>query len=256
VGQVGQVGYGEGQEQCRADDRLSGREMERVHGAVGREPADERDVPRPYHRGGEYQDVSEPWRVQPRTGGEQPDGQDAQARGEEERPGQPAAAAPVQQGGEHDGEADDQSGVGGARVCHPVGLQHENGGLGDSQERSGADLAAGPAPTARGDEGATRESGDGVPGEQHRQDGERRSGRLGRQIAGAPDERDQEEYRIGAAGDEHAPTLHHQHVEDHSQRLKQTCRSPTLTRWMSDSCGSCGSWESWEASPRPRRRCM
>jgi hypothetical protein len=123
----------------------------------------------------------------------------------------PAAAKNLggsQQRGEHDGQADDQARVGGAGVRDAVRLQQQDGRLSDPQHGAGADLV-----TAEGAEGAegtayeckTDERGYRVPREQDHQDREGVGGRLRREVAGTPDDRDKQKYQVGTAGMRHSP---------------------------------------------------
>ena len=215
VDQRRQVVGGGRQEQDRADEGLHRRQLQRADRPAGGEAADQCDMHGPDQRGAEHQQIAEARRVKAVAGHQQPDRQDAHAGRGEEGPGQrAAAAAAVEERGEDDGQADDEAGVGGAGVGDAVRLHDQDRRLGQAQGHTGPQLVtrppARPAPPGR-DHAETGERGEGVAGEQHQQDGERGRGRLGGQIAGTPDERDKEEYRIGTADVGHPPTVHRKH---------------------------------------------
>lgn len=158
------------------------------------------------------------------AGHEQRDGQQAHSRGGEEARGQPSVARrAVQQWGEHDGEADDQAGVGRAGVRDAVRLKNQDSSLGYPQQAPDAHLVPRVAlrPSAGGDEGETRDRGDRVPREEHHQDRQGVGGGLRGQVAGAPDDGDKEEHCVSAAGVEHPLKLHCFHSEAKNVILQQ-----------------------------------
>lgn len=165
----------------------------------------------PDQRGGEHQQVAEAGRVEAVARHEQADGQQAHTGGCVEGEREAAAVArAVEEGSDHDGQADDQPRVRGTRVGDTVCLHHQDGRLGDPQRHADPELVAGPSAglPVGGDQTETGERGQGVPREQHDQDGQYGGGGLGGQIAGTPDEGYEEEYRIGTSGIGHALTLH------------------------------------------------
>lgn len=233
IGQLGpgrRAGGGKGvQARCRqryAQDRshehLDGGQSQRAHGPACGQAADQRHMPRPYQRGPEYQQVAGAGGVEPAAGGQQGHGHQAQTGRGVEGGGEPAA---VQERRQDDGQADDQSGVRGARVRDTVRLQHQDRRLRHAEERPEAEFVT--RPTTRGatcgatrgpTRGATRSATcgatrsatrrdqadagdrrDPVPCEQHDRHRQFGRGRLRRQVAGTPDDRDEEQDQVDAA---------------------------------------------------------
>ncbi|GAA4894485.1 hypothetical protein GCM10023237_10970 [Streptomyces coeruleoprunus] len=181
--------------------QLDGGQGERVGVAHGPDAGHGEDVRGPDERGEQHEQVARGGGGEASALGEQDDAQDGQGcRGQEGagRPGPGEGGLPER--GEDHGEADDEPGVGGRRVHDAVRLQQEDAAEDEAEEGGATPLGPG-----QGAQPAAR--GDGERGQDQREaqdedgdDGVRGGDALGGEVAGAPDDRDEQNGQVGEPG--------------------------------------------------------
>jgi len=126
-------------EQGRSYQGLDCGQLQGLSALASGEPAKERDMRCAHERGRKHQDVADAGRVQTGCRHEQTDAEHAYRRGSEECRRKPSVATrDVHQTGDHNRQADDQSGVGRTRVGDAVGFQHQHRSLRRPQHRANA----------------------------------------------------------------------------------------------------------------------